>query len=133
MCKKILISKDVKRTEKIAEESKKMYPKRLGRMHYSEIIDAIKKDKKCGYKHFACKMVLDDNEEQTEFLLRHYEVLRQNIEFERQSKKLQHKLDVAEKVIQLLSKSNISNVMEEERQPLIDYIREQAEKEIKGE
>lgn len=46
---------------------------------------------------------------------------------------LQHRLEVADKALELLSKSNISNVMEEERQPLIDYIKEQAEKEVKGE
>lgn len=45
---------------------------------------------------------------------------------------LQHRLDVAEKALELLSKSNISNVMEEERQPLIDYIKELAEKELRG-
>lgn len=47
--------------------------------------------------------------------------------------KLQHRLDVAEKALELLSQSNISNVMEEERQPMIDYIKEQAENELKGE
>lgn len=46
---------------------------------------------------------------------------------------LQHRLEVAERTIQLLSESNISNVMEEERQPMIDYIKELAESELKGE
>ena len=44
---------------------------------------------------------------------------------------IQYRLDVAEKALELLSKSNISNVMEEERQPLIDCIKEQAEKEVR--
>lgn len=42
---------------------------------------------------------------------------------------LQHRLEVAEIALELLSKSNISNVMEKERQPLIDYIKELAESE----
>lgn len=45
-------------------------------------------------------------------------------------KNLLHALDVAEMTIQLLSRSSISNVLEAERQLLIDYYKEQAKKEL---
>lgn len=47
----------------ITEKMKQMFPKPLEKMYYNEIIDAIKKDKKYGFKHIALKIMVDGLEE----------------------------------------------------------------------
>ena len=52
-----------KDTKIIEKGMKEMFPKPLEEMHYDEIIDAIKKDKKYGFKHIALKIMVDGLEE----------------------------------------------------------------------
>lgn len=47
------------------EEMRQMFPKPLEKMYYNEIIDAIKKDKKYGFRHIALKIMVDGFEERT--------------------------------------------------------------------
>lgn len=49
----------------ITEKMKQMFPKPLEKMYYNEIIDAIKKDKKYGFRHIALKIMVDGLEERT--------------------------------------------------------------------
>ena len=77
----------------------------------------------------GCNTILNDENEPYE----NWQLREDLCQKDNQIADLQHKLEVAKNAFELLSKSNISNVMEEERQTLIDYIKEQAEKEVKGE
>ena len=52
-----------KDTKIIEKEMKQMFPKPLEEMHYDEIIGAIKKDKRYGFKHIALKIMVDGLEE----------------------------------------------------------------------
>lgn len=49
----------------LTEEMRQMFPKPLEKMYYNEIIDAIKKDKKYGFRHIALKIMVDGLEERT--------------------------------------------------------------------
>ena len=52
-----------KDTNIIEKEMEQLFPKPLEEMHYDEIIDAIKKDKRYGFKHIALKIMVDGFEE----------------------------------------------------------------------
>ena len=49
----------------LTEEMRQMFPKPLEKMYYNEIVDAIKKDKKYGFRHIALKIMVDGLEERT--------------------------------------------------------------------
>ena len=69
--------KDIKIVEK---EMKEMFPKSLEQMHYDEIIDAIKKDKKYGFKHIALKIMADGIEEHNREHQKYVELQKEYIE-----------------------------------------------------
>lgn len=69
--------KDIKIVEK---EMKEMFPKSLEKMHYDEIINAIKKDKKYGFKHIALKIMSDGLEEHTREHQKYVELQKEYIE-----------------------------------------------------
>lgn len=69
--------KDIKIVEK---EMKEMFPKSLEKMHYNEIIDAIKKDKKYGFKHIALKIMSDGLEEHDREHQKYVELQKEYIE-----------------------------------------------------
>lgn len=69
--------KDIKILEK---EMKEMFPKSLEKMHYNEIIDAIKKDKKYGFKHIALKIMSDGLEEHDREHQKYVELQKEYIE-----------------------------------------------------
>ena len=69
--------KDIKIVEK---EMKEMFPKSLEKMHYDEIIDAIKKDKKYGFKHIALKIMSDGLEEYAREHQKYVELQKEYIE-----------------------------------------------------
>ena len=69
--------KDIKIVEK---EMKEMFPKSLEKMHYDEIIDAIKNDKKYGFKHIALKIMVDGLEEHNREHQKYVELQKEYIE-----------------------------------------------------
>ena len=69
--------KDIKIVEK---EMKEMFPKPLEKMHYDEIIAAIKKDKKYGFKHIALKIMSDGLEEHAREHQKYVELQKEYIE-----------------------------------------------------
>ena len=64
----------------IEKEMKEMFPKSLEKMHYDEIIDAIKKDKKYGFKHIALKIMSDGLEEHAREHQKYVELQKEYIE-----------------------------------------------------
>lgn len=75
--------KDEKRTH-----NKIMFPKRLGEMYYDEVIHAIKKDRKYGYKHIALKFLIDGLEDSAIEYKRYIELQKRYIELKREIKKM---------------------------------------------
>ena len=69
-----------KDTKIIEKEMKEMFPKSLEKMHYDEIIDAIKKDKKYGFKHIALKIMSDGLEEHAREHQKYVELQKEYIE-----------------------------------------------------
>lgn len=64
----------------IEEKMKQMFPNPLEKMHYDEIIDAIKKDKRYGFKHIALKIMVDGLEEHNREHQKYIELKKKYIE-----------------------------------------------------
>lgn len=113
----------------ITEKMKQMFPKPLEKMYYNEIIDAIKKDKKYGFKHIALKIMSDGLKEHTRDYKKYIDLQNEYFEFKHkyiettQSLKQQVREEVVEEIKQqIFNHFKVKNIEEYEKLSLIDSL-----------